>query len=162
MRELQWQKFREGWRSLLSEFGVTTMHRTDLENYRGEFIDWTPEKRNVFVNKAQQIIKRRTYVAIGKAVIKAEFEELFPDILKRFYGGAYGFCAILYLARAKLWFDKTNLKDPIDWVFEAGTEGSGQISHLFNAMQRNVQMRNDFKVGNRWMRGQRRYPITSR
>jgi hypothetical protein len=145
----QWQKFGQEWRSLLSEFGVTVMHRTDLENYRGEFVGWTPETRNVFVNKAQQIIKRRTYVAIGKAVIKADFEEVFPDNLKRFYGGAYGFCAILCLARAKRWFDKTNLKDPIDWVFEVGTEGSGQISHLLNSLYTDVQMRTDFRLS-RW------------
>ena len=146
--ELQWQRFCREWGSLLSEFDVRVMHRTDLENYRREFAGWTPEKRNEFVNKAQRIIKRRTYVAIGKAILRADFEDLFPDNLKRFYGGAYGFCAILCLSRAKRWFDQTKVGDLIDWVFEAGTEGSGQISHLFNALWRDGQMRNDFRLGN--------------
>jgi hypothetical protein len=144
---MQWQKFAQEWGSLLSEFGVTVMHRVDLESLQGEFVTWTAEKRNIFVNKAQQIIKRRTYVAIGKSVIKADFEKMFPENLKRFYGGAYGFCAILCLARAKLWFDKTNLKDPINWVFEAGTEGAGQINHLFNALYTDVPTRNDYRLG---------------
>lgn len=145
---VQWQKFDREWGSLLSKYGVTVMHRADLESSWGEFVGWKPEKRKEFVKKAHQIIKRRTYVAIGTAVVKADFEELFPGILKRFYGGAYGFCAILCLSSAKAWFDKKHQKDPIDWVFEQGTEGSGQISLLFDAVSKNVKMRNDFKLGN--------------
>lgn len=142
----QWEKFAREWRSHLSKFNVTVMHRTDLESFHGEFVGWTPEQRTEFVSKAQQIIKRRTYVAIGNAVIKADFERMFPDRLKRFYGGAYGYCAILCLARAKRWFDKVKQQDPIDWVFEAGTDGSGQIAHLFNAVYANVQSRTDFRL----------------
>jgi hypothetical protein len=146
---LQWQRFDQEWRSLLSEFGVRVMHRAELENFRGEFVGWTPAKRDVFVQKAQRIIRRRTYVAIGIAVIKSDFEKIIPETLKRFYGGAYGFCAILCLARAKRWFDKAKQKDPIDWVFEAGTAGSGQIGHLLDAIYAKVEMRNDFRLG-RW------------
>ena len=145
----QGEKFAREWRSHLSKFNVTVMHRTDLECFHGEFAGWTPEQRTEFVSKAQQIIKRRTYVAIGNAVIKADFERMFPDRLKRFCGGAYGFCAILCLARAKRWFDKAKQQDPIEWIFEAGTDGSGHIAHLFNALYANVQSRTDFRLS-RW------------
>lgn len=142
----QWQKFNMEWSWLLSQFGVSQMHRAELESFHGDFYGWTPERRSLFVNKAQQIIKRRTYVALGCAVIKEEFETMFPDNLKRFYAGAYGFCATLCLARARRWFDKTNQKDAIDWVFEAGTQGSGQIGHLLNALYSDVDARRDFRL----------------
>ncbi len=145
----QWQKFNTEWGALLSKFNVPIMHRTDLESFRGDFIGWNPEKRNLFVNKAQEIIKRRTYVAIGNSVIKADFEEVMPDILKKLYGGPYGYCAMLCIARARRWCEKTKQKEPIDWIFEAGTVGSGQVNIMMNALYADNTTRGDFRI-NGW------------
>ncbi len=142
----QWQKFVLDWKSLLFQFDVSVMHRADLESFQGDFVGWTPEKRSLFVNKAQQIIKRRTYIAIGNSVIKAEFDEIFPDILKRFYGGPYGYCALLCIARAKSWHENKKLRESIDWVFEAGTAGSGQFNTLMSALYADPDMRRDFRI----------------
>jgi len=145
----QWQKFNTEWNALLSDFNVPMMHRTDLESFVGDFVGWNPEKRNRFVNKAQEIIKRRTYVAIGNSVIRADFEEVFPDILKNFYGGAYGYCAMLCIARARRWCEKVKQAGPIDWVFEAGTAGSTQVDIMMKAICSNESMRRDFRI-NGW------------
>jgi hypothetical protein len=32
-----WKRFAEEWRALLSDYGISIMRRTDLENYQGEF-----------------------------------------------------------------------------------------------------------------------------
>ena len=145
----QWTKFTLQWNGLLSEFGITKMHRGDLESLQREYLAWTPEKRKLLVHKAQEIIRQRTYTGLGNSVIKADFEAVFPPILKKFYGGAYGYCAFLCIARAKNWFDKTNTVDPIDWVFEAGTEGSGQFDILMRALYANPDLRRNFRV-NTW------------
>jgi hypothetical protein len=148
----QWQKFDQEWGKLLAQYSVSKMHRAELESGYGEFVGWTREKKNSFIAKAQEIIRKRTYLPIGMSVIKEEFEEVFPNSLKKVYGGAYGFCVILCLTRAKHWFDKVNHREPIDWVFEAGTAGSGQIAHLMNAMYSDSEMRQDLRI-NGWSFG---------
>jgi hypothetical protein len=74
---------------------------------------------------------------------------MFPYNLKKFYGGAYGFCATVCLARAKRWFDKAKQRDPIQWVFERGTDGSVQLNRIMNAMYSDVKTREAFRI-NGW------------
>jgi hypothetical protein len=45
-----------------------------------------------------------------------------------------------------------NHKEPIDWVFEAGTAGSGQIGRLMHLIYTDTAMRKDFRV-NSWSFG---------
>lgn len=130
----QWDQFVTHWPRLLNDYGVEQMHRTDLENLRGEFTvekGWSPSRRNEFVRKAQRLIKRYTYVAVGSAVIKKDFQEVMPEPVRKFFGGAYGWCVHECHIAASKWCDKAKHREPIDWVFEAGTEGSGQIGFYF-------------------------------
>jgi hypothetical protein len=145
----QWERFGIEWNNLLHASGVSQMHRTDLESFYGEFAGWTPQKRDVLVNKAQEIIKDRTYVGIGHSVVKEDFERILPQILQEFYGGPYGYCAFLCIARAIRWHGNKKISEPLDWVFEAGTEGSGQFNMLMSTLYANPDMRRDFKV-NGW------------
>lgn len=145
----QWERFHTEWNNLLREFGVSQMHRADLESFYGEFVGWTPQKRDTLVNKAQRIIKHRTYVGIGNSVIKADFEQIFPPILQKFYGGPYGYCAFLCIARAVRWHGSKKISDPLDWVFEAGTKGSAQFNRLMSALYADPDLRRDFRV-NGW------------
>jgi len=130
----QWTRFIPRWKQLLKDFDVKQMHRTDLETWNGEFTEnrgWGPTRRNKFVGKAQGIIKRHTYIAVGSAVIKKDFEEVLPLPVRKFFGGAYGWCAHECLLRASIWCEKAKHGEPIKWVFEKGTEGSGQIGFYF-------------------------------
>ena len=36
----QWETFNGEWVSLLTQFGVSRMHRAELESFKGEFSDW--------------------------------------------------------------------------------------------------------------------------
>jgi hypothetical protein len=48
------------------------MHRADLESFKGEFLEfngWGPRRRNALLQKLHPIVKRRTNVVIGSAVL---------------------------------------------------------------------------------------------
>jgi hypothetical protein len=133
---IQWDRFKVAWRLMLDEFGIKAMHRTDLESFEGEFKGWTPERRKELVQKAQKIIKNptHTYVPIGSAVIKADFDEIIPKRLQEHVGGHYGWCVTEAMVLANYWAQKAKHRDPIDWVFEAGTNGSVKVSEMFNRL----------------------------
>jgi hypothetical protein len=142
----QWERFNVEWNKLLSQYELTEIHRTDLESRHEYFPGWTTKDRDEVVNKLQKIIKARTYVGVGNAVIKADFVEVFPPVLQRFFGGPYGYCALLCIARARYWYDEKNIQDSIDWVFEAGAEGAGQFHTLMSALYADPEKRREFKV----------------
>jgi hypothetical protein len=132
----QWDRFKVAWQLVLDEFGVNVMHRADLENFEGEFKGWSPTRRTWFVKKSQKIIKKpaHTYVPIGSAVIKADFDEIIPKRLKEHVGGHYGWCVTEALVLANHWAQKAKHKEPIEWVFEAGTKGSVKVNEMFNRL----------------------------
>jgi hypothetical protein len=137
----QWNQFIPRWQELLKEYDVKQMHRADLENWQDEFTmerGWTPTRRAEFVRKAQKIIKRYTYIPVGSAVIKKDYEELLPSAIKEFYGGMYGWCAHDCVIAVSRWCDRAQYHEPIDWVFERGTAGSREIELFFQLCSENT------------------------
>jgi hypothetical protein len=143
----QWDKFNVEWRNMLSEFGLSEFHRTDIESRHLYVPGWTTKDRNRVVIQAQKIIKEFTYIGVGNAVIKADFEDVFPPVLKKYYGGPYGYCAFLCVARAKHWHENIKNKDGINWVFEAGAQGVEQFNILMKALYSDLELRQAFRVG---------------
>ena len=126
----QWNRFIPRWQELLSEYDVQQMHRTDLETWHGEFTKdrgWEPTRRKNFLKKAHRIIKDFTYTPIGSAVVKKDFEDILPEPIKKFFGGEYGWCAHECILAVSNWSDRAKHHEPIEWIFEEGTKGSGQI-----------------------------------
>jgi len=130
----QWERFNARWKSLLADYGASQMHRADLECFQREFKSWDSSRRTEFVKKAHSIIKKHTYVAVATGVIKADFEQVMPSWVKKLFGGVYGWCANECLVHVGKWCEKRSYRDPINWVFEAGTAGHGQVSDLFEAL----------------------------
>jgi len=145
----QWEKFNIEWKRLLSEFGVKAMHRSDLECFEGEFLGWTPAKRTELMIKAQKIIKKHTYLPVGSAVIKADFDEIIPTRMQEHVGGHYGWCVTEALVLANHWAQTAKHRDPIDWVFEAGTNGSSKVNEMFNRLFAITEARTRLRI-NGW------------
>jgi hypothetical protein len=130
----QWESFNRKWASFLSDYGVKMMRRSDLENFQGEFKGWTPEKRTRFIRRAQSIIRKHTYSAIGQLLVKADFDSAVPPSVARMMGGPYGFCGYHCLKAVGEWCDNQKYQGGVHYVFEAGTEGHGQLDKMLNAV----------------------------
>ncbi len=145
----QWELFSKEWGDVLKEFRINRMRRADLENFRGEFKNWQPERRTAFVKRLQHIIKKRTKTPIASIVIKEDFERFIHDPLKQWAGGMYGFLAYTCLVGVGEWCHKPsrNHCDPIQWVFECGTEGSSQVAQMFQATYADEEYRKISRLG---------------
>jgi hypothetical protein len=142
----QWERFNTRWAVLLRKYHVKALHRADLESFQKEFYGWTPERKTEFLKKAHAIIRACTYTAIGANLIKADLAEILGDSAEKI-GGAYGWCAHTCLVAISQWCDAKRYNQPIQFVFEAGTEGQGQIDRMFRFLSRNDYFRRLCRVG---------------
>ena len=140
----QWGIFQKEWNKALKDFGVKQMHRADLENFKGEFTEdrgWNPNRRKAFLQRLQPIIRRRVKFPIGTAVIRKDFEEVIPEEVRKKFGGVYGWCAHTCLVKLYIWCTRPSRQhsQPIEWIFEAGTIGHGQVDEMFRELSTKVQ-----------------------
>jgi hypothetical protein len=148
----EWQKFEHEWVPILRKrpYQVKVMHRADLETWHGEFTEahgWNKKRRDAFLNELHPIIRSRTKVAIGRAVIKEDWEEVMPDWLKKFFGGVYGWCAHECVREVRDWCEHRRYQHPIKWVFEKGAEGQGQVAQMFTELERHPIYSKEFRIG---------------
>lgn len=144
---IQWERFNKRWKALLSKYGIARMHRVDLENFQGEFKNWTPDRRKEFLKKAHSIIRQCTYVAVGNSVRKADFDEAIPkeNFVKK-VSGIYGWCAQACIVSIYRWCKRYNYEQPIQFFFEAGTRGQGQVQSMFEHLYGNESYRQKWHI----------------
>ena len=142
----QWENFQKEWKKALKEFGIKEMHRTDLETWHNEFETWGPHLRNKFLQRIQPIIRDHITFPIGCAVIKEEFERIVPTDVKAKFGGVYGWCVHDCLVAMRVWYDGKDYRNPVQWVFEAGTIGHGQVDAMFEELYKNPITRDKYHI----------------
>jgi hypothetical protein len=143
----QWENFCLRWAGLLSEYKVTRLHRAELESYQGDFINWNEQLRIEFVKKAQRIIKDCTYCGVGIALVKSDFEEVLSKDIRASKFGMAGWCATGCLAAIWRWCEERNHREPIQFVFEAGTLGQGKVNSIFEVLYRNRDLPQNSLIG---------------
>jgi hypothetical protein len=150
----EWRRFEKEWIPILRKppYRVKMMHRADLETWHGEFTaqrGWNPERRKAFLQELHPIIKARTKVAIGSAVIKEDWEDVMPNWLKRGMGGVYGWCAHECVAAVRVWCERSIHKynHPINWVFEKGADGQSRVAAMFEELERHPKLGREFRIG---------------
>lgn len=144
-----WQRFGKEWNEVLREFGVKQMHRADLEAFGGEYKrtkGWNEERRKKFLQRLYPIIKRHTKEPIGSSVVVEDFELTIPETIKTQLGGAYGWCAHHCIAAINVWCAGKNYNRPVQYVFEAGTAGHGQVDKMLRELYSNRSDRERFRI----------------
>ncbi len=144
-----WKTFAKQWNEVLREFGVKQMHRADLEAFGGEYKrnnGWDEKRRKQFLQHLYPIIERHTKEPIGSAVVVEDFESLIPANIKAQLGGPYGWCAHHCIAAINVWCAEKKYNRPIQYVFEAGTAGHGQVNKLLQELYSNRNDRDRFRI----------------
>lgn len=159
----QWEIFTKEWMAVLKDVGINRMRRADLENFQKEFKKWNPTRRTDLVIRLQQIIKRRTKTPVASMVIKEDFERFIHDPLKKWACGVYGFLAYTCLVGIGQWCSKSSRQhcDPIQWVFETGTEGERQVAQMFQATYADEVYRQRSRLGGWSFLGKDTAPLQS-
>ena len=150
----EWRRFEQEWMRVLRKqpYRVKMMHRAALETWHGEFTPergWNPARRDAFLSELHPIIKSRTKVALGTAVVKEDWEDVMPGWLKSFFGGVYGWCAHECLVAARAWCERPlrRYRHPINWIFEKGADGQTQVAKMFTELNGNPILSKGFRIG---------------
>lgn len=141
-----WERFNSKWKSLLRDYRVKILRRSDLESLKGEYSDWDKEKQIEFLKRAHFVIKKTGSVPISSCVVKDDFERIIPKDLKEILGGVYGWCAHDCLMKVEHWCDQKKYKGRIFYVFEAGTKGHGQIDLAMRLFYRVPVYKKRFRI----------------
>jgi hypothetical protein len=144
---VEWRRFQDDWALMLKTYRIKQIHRADLESLKGEFIGRVPSDRLKLVRAIHSIIKRRTKVAVGAAVIKADFDEAAPEWARIIFGNAYGWCVFSCLGIVRQWCEARGYKHPINWVFETGTKGTTRVAAVFSRLCRSSQEMEYYRIG---------------
>jgi uncharacterized protein DUF3800 len=142
----QWQAFGREWRVLLDSEEIKILHRTDLENFRGEFKGWTDERRIDFLRRAHQIIRTRTVCGFAYAVAKRDFERVMDRQIDKALGGIYGWCVQDCMVAVAQWAKRTGKSDPINYVLEDVDDIEG-VCGLFSFVTKHSEYREQYLVG---------------
>ena len=146
--DFQWNKFITRWTKTLNDAHVEILHRSDLENFRGEFTEadqWNPSRRTDLVRKLHSIIKTSTYSAVGASVVKDDFNNVMPNWAKQLFGGVYGWCAFWCVLAMRGWCIEHHHSDTIAWFFESRTEQEG-VGEMFRALH-SPELRDSYRIG---------------
>ena len=142
-----WEKFENLWAELLSRESIKILHRTDMERLEGEFAGWDKARQIKTVQDANSIIKRFTAAGVGGAVIQSDFNDAMPGVLKRAFGGAYGWLVHESLVGIAQWAETNNCRSAIQFVFEAGAKGRRQVERMMSVLYDDPKIRGQLRLG---------------
>lgn len=142
----RWEQFTKEWQKALKDFGIKQMRRAQLENFKGEFKNWNGARRDKFLQRIQPIIRDHITIPIGSSVIKDDFHRIIPEDIQRKFGGVFGWCIQDCLIGASSWYKVNGYRNAIQWIFEAGTRGHGQVDAMFNELYSDPATRDKFCI----------------
>jgi Protein of unknown function (DUF3800) len=143
----QWTEFAREWSRMKAEDNIDVFHRVAMENFKGEFKNWSRERLVACLHNGHEIIKRRTNIGIGGSVLHVDFDEVMPDVIKRAFGGPYGWLAQECLVGVGHWAIEYKRSDPIQYVFESGARGRHQVDRMMEILYKEPFYRDLGKIG---------------
>jgi hypothetical protein len=128
-----WDSLNKEWPCLLALSGREEYHATDIEDSM-RLWGWSKDHKEEVQALAYSIVKRHVHIGISSTVIKADFDAARVRWRKIPYGKTaqyFYFCVNDVLARVTDWAMERGFKDPINFVFECGDPGWGEVKAMF-------------------------------
>ena len=133
-----WLEFSEEWKAVLGQYGIKTFHATDCQNWKGEFKDWKGQdnKRLRLWHDLIGVIKKTQFQKFGIGIEVKDWNESFTAERKRQSKiNAYVLCSLACAERVMLWARRQYISTPIEYIYESGDPGSGQLKGHFDEME---------------------------
>ena len=143
----KWEDFACAWADMLHDAQLTYWHQVEFAQRVKEYTGWTEEKRVEFMRRATGIINDIVIGGVVCGVDSTAFKELSPQFPAPPYT-PYAFCAMVCFKHLEKWAAENFRSDPIDCVFESGTQGRGEISKMvLDLMSDEDGERLSFRIG---------------
>jgi hypothetical protein len=145
----RWASFEIEWRRALDDYGLDHFHMTDFANGAQGYQHWPEAQKRIRLGRFMDIINAHVIGSVGTSVPRASFERIFSKKAKAHCGGAYGLAAMsnaMVISRIVAGLNDLRPWDIwVDYVYETGSLGRGQVQRLFDLNRNDPGRRNDFR-----------------
>jgi hypothetical protein len=146
----RWEAFEAEWKAFLQRESIKRFHRVDLECFQKEFHrdnGWDEERRDRIVSEAQAIIGEHVRIGFVHSVIKSHYDEVVTDESVRWKLGRhyYTFCAQACMRKLANWAAGTSHNEAINYFFEDGAKGGGELYQLMSKITKKKEARAAFR-----------------
>ena len=129
----EWIRFEIEWKRCLAIYGTASLHMKDYAHSTGEYRSWKGDEklRARFLGDLIRIIRERVDDSFATGVHMHEYNAVNEQYKLREWAHPYALCGLNCLDKVKKWAWKFKYDfSLIDYVFEDGDEGKGNLSNL--------------------------------
>ncbi len=150
--EESWDSFETEWRrDVLGPEGISCLRMTDLNNKRGEFTGWAPDRERGLLIRAHKVINRRTIRGVAVTVDVDAYARVMDSQAARFFGGSYGFCVFNCLLQLRhdmrRWMPRQfRFRHPVACVVEKGTDWGHEIVDVMRNISTHHPVSQDLQI----------------
>jgi hypothetical protein len=146
----KWEAFKSPWQKLLADEGLKKpFSPASLESRVGEYYGWSNTKAISFQQRAFQLINKAREVAIGHSLSIRDFKRLEFRWIQEPHAESkshYYHCAACLLRNVQWWIDRNRIDEPIEYIFEFGDEGWGDILKLLDEINADPAQRESYRM----------------
>jgi hypothetical protein len=147
----RWEGLYQRWEPILKDNGISYFNGKECEHGNGEFDKDKSEKWKIPSNRwAVRLGLASVIVEAGLApfvsgVVAADYQRL-PAADKKRVGKPFSLAAQTLVVIVKDWANANNVYDRFPYLFEAGSEGYGEFSEVFNQVMKHDIRRNAYRM----------------
>jgi hypothetical protein len=125
----KWARFDAVWSALLKREGIKCFHMTDFVSGKREFSHgWNTERRRALIKDLEKCIQENVNKSFRVAMLVSDYRKVNEAfVLSENYGMPYGICAIMCVYELRLWAERKNALNHLQYFFEDGDKGKGQL-----------------------------------
>lgn len=120
--------FEKEWRSMLNNFGINHFHMTDCNAARGEFNEWSHDKRDACARTAISLLVRYPFKGIAFTIRNSDFDDVITKKGIMPNPVTLGVWATLFDVRN--WADLNDPNARISYFFEEGDSEQRSVNNL--------------------------------
>jgi len=124
-RRVNARRFQKDWSRILRSEGLRHFHMTDCANGRGDYKDWTPERRVRIEKKLIALTHKESAFGFAIGVRPSVFRKTIPGEIM-----PYSFLLSQCLLVCQYWARRANFRNKFAYFFEAGNEGKTQANEV--------------------------------
>ena len=147
----RWKDLHARWDSLKDKHGIEYFHSVECEHGQKQFDKKIkPKWKNPKIRSDRRMEFVSAIADVGLpgfviGVVAADYESL-SETQKNKAGKPFSLLGQALVIQTRQWADKANVHERFPYLFEAGSDGYGQLSEVFRGAMQNEIRRNTYRM----------------
>jgi hypothetical protein len=130
----KWSEFNKQWQQALDKENITVFQIREFVRRTGIYKNWPDTKRTRYLRRLHGIIHRHAIADFAVSVVTADYDKVMPPDLKASIGDPHAFAAFNCLRLIKSWAKRTDITEPVHFVFNEGAMRGASIRTVFGGL----------------------------